>query len=52
MSPVRADLMAIGTRGRSGVEHMLLGSVAEHVLREARCDVLTVPPRVSRFQLP
>ena len=36
----RADLVAIGTRGLSGLHYVLLGSVAEHVLRESRCDVL------------
>ena len=51
-SQLRADLVAIGTRGRSGIEHVLLGSVAEHVLRETRCDVLAVPPRAPRFRLP
>ena len=51
-SRLRVDLVAIGTRGRSGIEYVLLGSVAEHVLREVRCDVLAVPPRVTHFQLP
>lgn len=41
----RADLIAVGTHGMSGLRHILLGSVAEHVLREARADVLTVPPQ-------
>lgn len=39
-----ADLVVIGTHGRGGVEHMLLGSVAEKVLRKAPCPVLIVPP--------
>lgn len=39
-----ADLIVIGTHGRSGFEHFALGSVAEKVLRRARCPVLTVPP--------
>ena len=36
------DLIVIGTHGRRGVAHLLLGSVAEHVLRTAACPVLTV----------
>lgn len=37
-----ADLIVIGSHGRTGVEHALLGSVAEKVLRKAQCPVLTV----------
>ncbi len=37
-----ADLLALGTRARSGVAYALLGSVATDLLREARCDVLVV----------
>jgi universal stress protein A len=36
------DLIVIGTHGRRGVAHLLLGSVAEHVVRVATCPVLTV----------
>lgn len=36
------DLIVIGTHGRRGVAHLLLGSVAEHVVRTASCPVLTV----------
>lgn len=39
-----ADLIVVGTHGRSGFERFALGSVAEKVLRRARCPVLTVPP--------
>ncbi len=39
-----ADLIVIGTHGRSGLSHVLLGSVAERVLRQAPCPVMTVPP--------
>lgn len=42
---LQADLIVIGTHGLSGFEHLLLGSVAEKVLRKAACPVLTVPPR-------
>lgn len=38
-----ADLIVLGTHGRSGFQRFLLGSVAETVLRRARCPVLTVP---------
>jgi len=38
-----ADLIVIGTHGRRGLAHMLLGSVAEQVVRHAPCPVLTVP---------
>ena len=40
-----ADLIVMGTHGRTGFERLLLGSVAEKVLRKAPCPVLTVPPR-------
>lgn len=39
----RADLIVLGTHGRSGFERLLLGSVTEKVLRKAACPVLTVP---------
>ena len=38
----RVDLIVLGTHGRSGVSHLLLGSVAEKVVRLAPCPVLTV----------
>ena len=37
-----ADLIAMGTRGLTGVKHVLLGSVAERTIRHAPCAVLTV----------
>ena len=37
-----ADLIAMGTHGRSGVAHLLLGSTAERVVQHAPCPVLTV----------
>ncbi len=36
------DLIVLGTHGRKGLSRLLLGSVAEKVLREASCPVLTV----------
>jgi nucleotide-binding universal stress UspA family protein len=41
----RADLVVIGTHGRTGLSKVLLGSVAERVIRFARCPVLTVRSR-------
>jgi nucleotide-binding universal stress UspA family protein len=38
-----ADLLVMGTHGRSGFERLVLGSVTEKVLRKAACPVLTVP---------
>lgn len=38
------DLIVMGTHGRTGLRRALLGSVAEHVVREAPCPVLTVHP--------
>ena len=59
------DLIVVGTHGRTGLTHLLLGSVAEYVVRHARCPVLTVaahaanqpplpepvvlPPKAPRF---
>lgn len=40
-----ANLMVLGTHGRTGLAHALLGSVAERVVREASCPVLTVRPK-------
>jgi nucleotide-binding universal stress UspA family protein len=44
-----ADLLALGTHGRSGLAHALLGSVAEAVIHAASCDVLVAR---LRFELP
>ena len=43
-----ADLIVLGTHGRTGLAHLLLGSVAEATLRHAPCPVLTVPPQRRR----
>ena len=37
-----ADLVVVGARGLGGIERLLLGSVSERVLRDARCPVLIV----------
>ena len=39
---LHADLLVMATHGRAGLSHLLLGSVAEAVVRTARCPVLTV----------
>jgi nucleotide-binding universal stress UspA family protein len=43
----RIDLVVVGTRGRTGVLKLLLGSVAENIFRRALCPVLTVGPNIS-----
>jgi nucleotide-binding universal stress UspA family protein len=40
-SEIDADLIVMGTRGTTGLRHVILGSVAEHVVRLADCPVLT-----------
>ena len=49
---IHADMIVIGTHGRSGLPHMLLGSVAEKVVRMASCSVLTFRPEAFQFELP
>jgi nucleotide-binding universal stress UspA family protein len=39
---IGADLVVMGTRGHTGLKHVLLGSVAEHTVRDGPCAVLTV----------
>jgi nucleotide-binding universal stress UspA family protein len=43
-----ADLIVMGTHGRSGFDRFTLGSVTEKVLRKASCPVLTLPPGAAR----
>jgi nucleotide-binding universal stress UspA family protein len=42
---MKSDVIVMGTHGRAGFQHVMLGSVAEKVLHKASCPVLTVPPR-------
>jgi nucleotide-binding universal stress UspA family protein len=44
--------MVVGTAGRTGLRNILLGSVAEHVMREVSSDVLVVPSARSRIEIP
>jgi nucleotide-binding universal stress UspA family protein len=46
------DLIIMGTHGRTGVSHLLVGSVAERVVRTAPCPVLTVRHPEHEFVLP
>jgi type II secretory ATPase GspE/PulE/Tfp pilus assembly ATPase PilB-like protein/nucleotide-binding universal stress UspA family protein len=41
------DLIVMGTQGRTGVAHLVLGSVAEQVIRHARCPVLVRRPQAG-----
>lgn len=41
----KIDLIITSTHGRTGLMHVLIGSVAEHIVRYARCPVLVVPHR-------
>lgn len=46
------DLIVMGTHGRGPVKHLLLGSVAEKVVRKAPCPVLTVRSPAHQFVMP
>jgi universal stress protein A len=46
----QADLIVMGTHGRSGVKRLLMGSVAETVVRRANCPVLTLRQSASTFR--
>ena len=46
------DLIVMGTHGHSGLIHVLMGSVAERVVRKAPCPVLTVRPEGHQFVMP
>jgi nucleotide-binding universal stress UspA family protein len=46
------DLIVLGTHGRGAIAHMLLGSVAERVVRKAHCPVVTVRQPQHEFVLP
>ena len=46
------DLIVMGTHGRGAVQHLLLGSVAEQIVRQASCPVLTVRNPTHEFEAP
>jgi nucleotide-binding universal stress UspA family protein len=45
IATTHADLLVLGTHGRSGFQRMFLGSVSEKVIRKSTCPTLIVPPR-------
>lgn len=47
---LNADLIVMGTHGRSGLSHVLLGSVAEKVLRLAPCPVMIIRSKDYKFE--
>lgn len=49
---VGADLIVMGTHGRTGLRHLLVGSVAEQVVRRASCPVLTLHTSATTPQKP
>lgn len=51
-SDVDAELVVVGTHGRRGLRHLLLGSVAEAVVRQAPCPVLVVRPKSEKADVP
>jgi nucleotide-binding universal stress UspA family protein len=46
------DLIILSTHGRSALKHVIMGSVAENVVRTAPCPVLTVRPEGHQFVMP
>lgn len=48
---LKPDLLVLGTHGRSGIAHAIMGSVAEDFLSSPPCDVLAVPPNARPWSL-
>ncbi len=46
------DMIVMGTHGYKGLEHLIIGSVAENVVRKAPCPVLTIHPKGQSFIMP
>jgi universal stress protein A len=46
------DIIVMGSHGRTGISHMLMGSVAEKVVRKANCPVLIVRDKNTQFDIP
>jgi universal stress protein A len=46
------DMIVIGSHGRTGISHMMLGSVSEKVVRKAPCPVLTIRQPGHKFVMP
>jgi len=47
-----ADMVVMGSHGRTGVSHLLMGSVAEKVVRRASCPVLCIKPEGFKWEMP
>ena len=47
-----ADLIVMGTHGRTGIDHLIVGSTAEKVVRKSPCPVLTVRLSGKKFIMP
>jgi nucleotide-binding universal stress UspA family protein len=45
-----ASMIVMGTHGRSGIDHLLLGSITEQVLHKAPCPILVVPPHAATVE--
>ncbi len=48
----QANLIVMGTHGRSGIKHILIGSTAEEVVRTVHCDIIIVKPEKLSFSMP
>ncbi len=48
----KPDLLVLGTQGRSGLSHLLVGSTAERVVAHASCPVMTIPPHAREVRSP
>ena len=47
----QANLIVMGTHGRSGIKHLLIGSTAEEVVRTVHCDIIIVKPEKFSFSM-
>ena len=48
----QADLVVMGTHGRAGIKHILIGSNAEEVVRTVHCDIVILKPEKFSFSMP
>ncbi|MHC4268471.1 MAG: universal stress protein [Planctomycetota bacterium] len=48
----KANLVVMGTHGRTGIKHILIGSTAEEVVRTVHCDTIIVKPEKFSFSMP
>jgi nucleotide-binding universal stress UspA family protein len=48
----KVDMIVMGTHGRTGIAHIMIGSVSEKVVRKAHCPVLTVRQSGHKFVMP